>query len=608
MKPVLFRSTALGLLCLAPALAAAQEPPSLDPIVVTASRQPEPQSQALGDVSVISRQSLNEAGAQSVAEILAARHGIELYNSGGPQNTTGLFLRGNDASHTLVLLDGVRINSSNYGGINWNAIDPSAIERIEVLRGAASSLYGSDAIGGVVNIVTRRGQADRPLSAFANIGYGSFDTFRSSAGFSGAQDGWHFNLTGSRNESRGFDATRPQSDSAFPDQDGYRQHSVSGSLGYTWQPGQDITLTAYNDYIEGDFDAGSSNPALTQTRQQVYSIASTNQVTDYWQSVLRFGLSKEDNTSYTGTYDPYVAGSINRSWSWQNNFDLTDDQSVSILTERQEERPSGTMDFAVDHRDTNSVGLIYKGRFGRHRVQANVRADQLSAYGRHTTGGLSYDLELTPHWKAGLAANTGFQAPSFGDLYAKYGSSKGNPNLEPEESRNVEAHLDYSKGPLDLGVLAYHNRVRNLIVSRQQHMENVNSALLRGVTLKAGYRWDATHVSASADFQDPRDVGSDQVLIRRARHLYRLNIDQRLESWTLGAEMRYTGRREDDVYGKGRVELGGYTLWNVRAETQLNKQLALQVRWDNVTGKDYTYVYGYATPGSNVFVNLRWQM
>jgi vitamin B12 transporter len=606
-----FQRSLLALALSSPCLTFGQTPASLDPIIVTASRIVQLESETLGDVSVIPREKLRKAGQQSLAEILAQEPGISFYNSGGPQSTTGLFLRGNDASHTLVLIDGVRINSSNYGGVNWNAIDPATIERIEVVRGAASSLYGSDAIGGVVNIITRKPAENEPLQAYANAGYGSHSTFKSGAGFSGAANGWNYNLSAAAARSSGFDATHSYASNAYPDNDGYRQNSIAGALGYAWKQGQRFDLSLYNGYINGDFDAGQLHPAISQTRQQAYTLSSTNQLTDFWESVLRFGYAKEDGISYSGNFAPYKFGSLTRTYTWQNNLALNPNQNLSILLERIEERPSGSMTFLSNRRNTQAAGLVYLGQFGRHRVQASIRNDHISDYGNHATGGLAYELALDDAWQVGLAANTGFQAPSFNDLYAPgWGGfpPQSNPDLKPEKSRNVEAHIRYYQDGLELGLVAYQNKVDNLIVSTPSRLENVDSATLRGITVTAAYQWDRTRLGASADFLNPYDNSTGERLIRRARHTYRLNAEHRIERWTLGAEFLYVGQRYDEAYLQGRVHLGGYSLWNLTAGATLTEALSLQVRWNNITNKDYTNVYGYANPGSTVFVNLAWKM
>ena len=191
------RHTAAALACLLPWSISAQTSASvsqLDNVVVTASRTAQLQSHVIGDVSVIDAATIQRAGQSSVAELLSRQHGIEISNNGGPQTQTSLFIRGNESKHTLVLIDGVRINSSIQNSVNLNAIDPAQIERIEIVRGAGSSLYGAEAIGGVINIITKKGSTDDATTLWANIGMGSQDTFRSSAGFSGSAKGFNYSL------------------------------------------------------------------------------------------------------------------------------------------------------------------------------------------------------------------------------------------------------------------------------------------------------------------------------------------------------------------------------------------------------------------------------
>src|SRR5690554_5077720 len=291
------RHTLAVICCFLPAAVAAQTTPSvsqLDQVVVTASRTPQLEKDVIGDTTIIDKKDLQKEGQNSVADILAKQPGIQFYSNGGPQTTTGVILRGTSPSQTLVLLDGVRVNSITTGATNWGTMDPALIERIEVVRGAASSLYGSDAIGGVINIITKKSDEDRPLSAWGNIGFGSNDTFKTSVGVSGAQGGWDYALASSMVDSSGFNATNRLSSSYDSDRDGYQQHSLSGTLGYRWRPGHHVSLTAYNSYIDGDVDLGPSTlPAHSITRQQAYTLTSTDDITDFWQSVLRLGFSKE---------------------------------------------------------------------------------------------------------------------------------------------------------------------------------------------------------------------------------------------------------------------------------------------------------------------------
>ncbi len=609
MPFALNRQTLAVLSCFISAAAAAQTSapvPQLDQVIVTASRTPQLEKNALGDVTVVGKKELQKAGQDSVAEILARQPGIQFASNGGPQTPTGVFLRGANPSQTLVLIDGIRINSSTQGGANWNTIDPATIERIEIVRGAASSLYGSDAIGGVINIISKPTGQDRPLSAWGNVGYGTHGTFKSGLGLSGAQDGWDYALSSSMTDSSGFNATNERNTFSYhPDSDGYTQHSLSGSLGYTWKKGHHVGLTAYNGYTDGDYDAGEfMNPASSVTRQQAYTLTSTDDITDYWQSVLRLGVSKEyiEDRTFQSSFS-----SLQRSYTWQNNFKLTENQELSTVLERLEERPAhSSAIYSVNRRDTNSAGLVYRGDFSAHHFQASVRNDNISGYGNETTGGLAYSLDLSDQWSIGVGGNTGFRAPTFSDLYSPFAP---NPDLQPEKSRNIEFNIAYKTDSTRLGLVAYQNKIRDLITldpTRNFAAYNIDAATIRGVTLTAEQDYGDTTVRASADLMNPRDDNTGGQLVRRAKQVYRISADHRFKALTVGAEYQLTGKRYDDA--ANQTSLGGYGLLGLTAAYDFSKNVGVQVRWNNILDKDYTSVYGYNMPGSNVFVNFSFRM
>ncbi|MFT0851735.1 TonB-dependent receptor [Achromobacter sp. F4_2707] len=593
--------------CISPLSVFAQNAvPQLDDIVVTASRAPQALDDAMGDITVVGREELQRAGGDSVAEILSRQPGVQITNSGGPQTLTGIMLRGANTDHTLVMVDGMRINSSFNDSVHWNAIDPAAIERIEILRGAASSLYGSDAIGGVINIITRKGEQDRPFSAWGNMGFGSHETFKSSTGFSGAAAGWDYSISASMADSGGYEATNPDNiNSYYKDKDGYNQHSLAGSLGYRWAEGQHLGLSFYNSYINGDYDAGdwASQPSYALTRQQAYSLTSTNTITAKWQSVLRLGLSKE---SYDDRAWDSVSTSLQRSYSWQNNFQLTDNHKIAAYVERLEERPTNNDGIEVTQRNTNSVGAVYNGRFGRHSLQASLRNDNVSGYGNEVTGGLGYDLAITDAWTVGIAGSTGFKTPNMRDLYGPW---VANPDLKPEKSRNFEAHARYQKDGLNLGATIYQNKIRDLIIGNPANAwlpENINRATIRGATLTAGYEWENTTLRGTADFMRPRNDETGKRLQRRAQQQYLIAAEQRYNDLRVGAEYQFTGHSYDDAANNVRV--GGYSLVNLTAGYDFSSNVAVQVRWNNILDKDYNNLYGYETPGSNFFINLSVRM
>ncbi|WP_066456778.1 TonB-dependent receptor domain-containing protein [Castellaniella caeni] len=638
------RRTLAAAICLFPLAATAQsqnsaDAPSTTPvsrlseIVVTPSRMAEPLSDVVGDVTVIGPEQLANAPGESLAQIIGQAPGVQFTTNGGPQTATGLYLRGASTNQSLILIDGMRINGSTSGGAAFPAIDPAMVERIEIVRGAASSLYGSDAIGGVINIITKKGEQDRPLSAWANVGYGTYETSKSSLGLSGASDGWDYSLSASANDSKGFDATRKRmannSDNLghYADKDGYRSHAVSGTLGYRWAEGHRIGLTAYNSQIRGDYDAGSSVPdAYAFYRQQAYGVTSTDRITDWWESDLKFGFTKDgyDDRTYNTLFN-----SLKRQYSWINTVTPIQDQHLSLLLERQEERVESSTQYDQAGRNTNAVGLIYKGKFDRLHTQASVRNDNYTDYGNQATGSLGLDFDLTNAWQVGIAGNTGFRAPTFNDMYTPftdygYGDIfQGNPNLKPEKSKNIEAHVQYQTEATLVRATIYQNRIRNLISGYvfdpalgYNTAKNTSRATIRGLTLTGEQRLGDTTLRASADFLDPRNdtpqaaqgyfPAEGSTLLRRARQVFHASVEHRIQALKLGAEYEYTGNRYDDAANQTR--LGGFSLVNLTAAYDFSKSLGVQVRWNNVFDKDYVLVDGYNTPGSNVFVNLSWRM
>jgi len=639
----LSRRALAAAVCFLPLAAMAQSGsaavPALQDIVVTPSRSPEPLADVVGDVTVIGPRELAEARGDSIVEIIGRAPGVQFTSTGGPQTVSSLFLRGANASHTLVLIDGMRASELLSGGTHLETIDPALVERVEILRGAASSLYGSDAIGGVVNIITKKGAQDRPLSAWANLGYGTYETVKSSAGISGASHGWDYSFSASAASSKGFDVMRrhfannSSTDSWGHDldDDGYASRGWTGALGYRWAPGHRIGLTAYSSYLHADSDGTQDDfPYATEdnvrnlVRQEAYRVTSTDQITDRWESVLQFGWTRDALDYRRPIEGSFMHSSLKRSWSWQNNLRVLPGHRLSILAERLEERINSDFSYDRTERNVNSTALIYKGDLDRLHLQASLRNDNYTDHGNQTTGALGADLDLSDTWQVGIAGSTGFRVPTFADLYQDYPAAfyRGNPDLKPEKSRNIEAHVQYQDDSTLLKITAYQNKVRNLIVNVSDPVtwmtspQNVAQATLRGLTITGEHRFGDTRLSASADFLDPRNddpqptqgftPAEGSMLPYRARQVFHLGVEHRIQALKLGAEYQYTGNRYKETANTTR--LGGYSLVNLTAAYDFSKSVGVQVRWNNVLDKDYVLIDGYNTPGSNVFVNLSWRM
>lgn len=589
----------------------------LDTIIATPARVSQPLSDVYGDVSVITNDMLRNSGAQSLTQLLGRQPQIQTYQLGGPQTLSGIFVRGASPQQTLVMVDGQRINDPATGSTYLSAMDPATIERVEILRGAASSLYGSDAMGGVVNIITRSNEQDRPLSVFGNIGMGTHSLFKAGLGLSGASNGWDYRIAGSYASSDGFNATREKLGTFTynPDHDGYEQASVSGALGYTWKPGNRLGVSFYNGYTHGDFDSGAYDTnTFGIMRQQSVAVTSNNQLTRWWESVLQVSVNRNVYDS-RASYGDSVLGSIQRTYSWQNNFTLNRQNRLSLILERKDESIFGTTTYEQDKRHTNAVGLIYRGDFDRHHIQASVRNDNVSGYESKTTGSLSYDFDITEQWSAGLAGNTGYRVPTFADLYTPLSFGyQGNPNLKPETSRNIELRTSWKTDSTSLSVNAWQTRYRDLIdgyVCDQMSnctAENVDRATIRGISINAEHQFDNTRVYAGADFMNPKDRETGKLLIRRARQVYRIGADHTFGRATVGADFVHTGRRYDDKDNTREKRLGSFGVLNLRASYAFSKNVEAQVYWNNALNKKYETSYGYNSAGSNVFLNLAFRM
>lgn len=590
----------------------------LPTIVVTASRSAQTIDRAVGDFSIIDGVQLRQSNDANVLPTLARQPGIQMYDSGGPQTTAGISMRGAWGDQNLIMLNGIRINNPASGNsIPWGTLNPRAFERVEIVRGSASSLWGSSAMGGVVNLVTETAPGEiRDFSPYADIGFGSQGTVRTGAGVSGADGTFDYSLNALYAKSDGYNATTKDNIFGYnADDDGYQQHSLSGSFGWTWAPEQRIGVHFFNSYLSGDYDAGKFDPvgANVMQRQQVYGISSSNKITDWWQSTLRYGFVK------TGMFNNGPFGDSNNhtyqnSYSWQHDFSITPEHMISLYYEGYKERLASSTEFTKAKRNTNSFGAIYQGHFAaRHHLQASIRTDRYSDYGSRTTGSLAYDFDINDTITIGLAGSTGFRMPSFYDLYAplEWGF-QGNPDLKPEKSRNLEAHISFENETGSVSLRAFHSKYRDLINAYDTSMSpastsNTDKATIRGISLNASHHFGNTRVYAGADFLDAKDDITKKRLVRRARQVYRAGVVQSFERFELGAEFMHIGARYDDKDNTPEKRLGSYGIVNLSAKAQLSKAFSAQIYWNNVFDKKYAPAHGYRGQGSNVFVNLSWQ-
>jgi vitamin B12 transporter len=579
-------------------------------IVVTATRQASRTDELLADVSVVTREEIAAFGQSTLAELLATLPGLQRTANGGPGQIAGIFMRGANTEHTLVLVDGVRIGSATSGAAALERIPLDQIERIEVLRGPSSALYGADAIGGVIQIFTRRGKGPASVDLYA--GAGSWQTRDVAAGVSGGSEAWSYALRGGYYDTDGINASTRKNPFAFePDRDAFRNASASGSLAFRPAEGHEIGATAL--YTEGRnrYDEGVAGfSPYNDVAQSAYSLYSRNRLTAAWTSTLRLGRSQD----YYRNFSPYNAGdgyfdieTTQDQLVWQNDIQLPLGSLLAALeTLQQKGESEGNFDKS---RRINSALLGWSGQLGTHFFQANVRRDDNSQFGDKTSGALSYGYQLSPELRLRAAVGSAFRAPSLNDLYyplqcfGAFGCFGGNPDLKPERAHSKEVGLVWEQPRRRAALTVYDSRVKDLIVWGNTP-ENVARARLTGATLSDEGQFGAYKLGMAIDWLDARDADTDKRLRRRARWQGTFHAARELGAWTLGGEWQLVSGRYEDASEMQRM--GGYGLVNLFARYAVAREWTLEARANNVGDKQYESALGFATPGANAFFAVRY--
>jgi vitamin B12 transporter len=582
---------------------------NLDEVVVTATRNPVPASEIASDVTVLTRSVIQDSGATSLPELLATQPEIELVSQGGLGSQSSLFIRGSNPGHTLILIDGMRVGSATAGTTPLEHIPLLQIDRIEILRGPASSLYGADAIGGVVQIFTRH--AKNHTGPNLSIGLGSYGTARASAGYDISTDRLHLRFDAGTQYSDGIDATTPANTYHNPDRDGYRNRNAGLRLDYNLTAGHTLAFNTLFSDSRTAFDNGPGD-SWQKERLSSYAISSQNRFATDWISTLRFGVSRDhyENLSWSTMYD-----TEQRQYQWQNDLDLGTGTLI-LGIERNEQRVESSTAYTNTARDINSILAGYRIGQGIRDLQVNLRRDQSSQFGSHITGSMAYGYRFSPTLRATAGLGTAFKTPNFNDLYypyesyGVYGSYVGNPGLKPEKASNGEFGLHYEAGGLEVSAIVFHNDIQDLIAyysdaANNGTMVNVNNALIDGLSLAGSTKLGSWRLAAHLDYQNPRDAETDNLLPRRARIHGGMSAKQKFGNIGFTAEMLASGRRYDDL--ANTKPLSAYALFNLGADWQVTKETRINARFNNVFDKHYELAAGYNTAGSNLFVGLNYQ-
>ena len=612
MKTLPAYAVALALAALPCSMAQAQDATELDAVVVTATRTPEPESQTLTSVTAIDRAEIERRQAQSVPDLLRGLAGVSVSASGGPGQPASVFLRGTDADQVLILIDGVKVGAATLGSVQLENLPIAQIERVEVVRGPRSSLYGSEAIGGVIQIFTRKGGG--ALTPRVSVGAGTYGTATGSLGLSGGGDQGWFNLGGSLEQTDGFNACNGRPDPFAGcgvyelDSDGYQNRSVSARAGYALHERAEIDVHLLRTDNEVDFDGSPFSGNSARSAQQVLGASARLTPLDPWTLTLAAGRYWDRYRAYFQETFLDRFDTDRDTLSLQSDLALAPGQLLTLGVDHQEDRVDGTIDYTEDSRDNTGVFGQYQGRWGGLDAKLSLRQDDNEQFGTQGTGSAALGYALPAGVRVTASYGTAFKAPTFNDLYFPF---FGNPDLEPEQSRSAELEVqgDLPRGLWSLSL--YQTEIDDLIAFDPFtfQVDNIDESRIRG--LEASTRWglgdwalggSLTLLDAVNRSGGPND---GNLLPRRPEQSLNLDLDRRLGPWLLGARLDWVGRRFDDL--ANQVRLDPYTLVSLRAEYDLSDSLSLQARIDNLLDEDYETAAFYNQPGLGFYLTVRYE-
>ena len=578
---------------------------TLEPVQVTATRITQTVDEALASVTVIDRDEIERQQPRQFSDLLEGRAGVSVAGNGPFGKTTSIFMRGTSSDHHLLLVDGVRMGSATSGGASWQFLPPEEIERVEIVRGPRTSIYGSDAIGGVTQVFTREGRRGPPrVSAF--LGGGSFDTRELGFGVAGGTDDTTYSLSMSHFATEGIDVQEGVGDD---DRDGYDNTSLAGKVAHRLDNG--IELFGNMLYSEGntEFDGLVDE---TDYRHAAARAGARVPVTARWDSEIGFSHSRDEGDNYADGEFFSQFDTKRDGVDWRNDIQLGERTDWIAGLDAHEDRVSSTTDYDEDSRYNVGVYSVLRTGFGAHDLEGSLRFDDNEQFGDKTTGQIAWGMQATDALRLRASYGTAFKAPTFNDLYFP---GFGNPDLEPEESETIEIGARYSAGLAYVDVAVFETRVDELIdnqmVGGMFMPVNVDEARMRGVEIEGGHDIGPWNSRVSLTLLDAEDRNTGNELRRRPPVSARFDLDRRFGDLSLGGTVLARGRSYND--GDNEERLSGHGLLDLRAAYAIDPEWTLEATVTNVLDRDYVVARDslndadYNQPGRAAFVKLRYQ-
>jgi vitamin B12 transporter len=605
---------AMLLSCTLAAEASNQTDPSvLSPVIVTATRTAITADEALSSVSVITRADIERLQPTSVSDLLTGLPGVSFAQAGGLGQQTSLFLRGTNSSHTLLLIDGIRVGTVSAGLPAFEQLPVEQIERVEIVRGPRSSLYGADAIGGVIQIFTRHGGRNGGLVPSLSVTGGSRHLAGGQLGMAGGTAHAWYNLSIGGRYTRGINACRMGAGEVFagcfvdePDHDAFRNTNGLANGGYRWDNGTELAVDYLRSKSDVEFD-GSPYGNQMRNAQQVAGARLSFDPLARWKITLSAGQNLDRSSTYNNHVFVRYANSRRNQAGWQNDIDLADNQLLTLGLDWQREHLASDTGYLGSQRDDTAGYAQYLGTFGRQEIQLSARRDHNQQFGNHGTGAAAWGYRFDHGMRLSASYGTAFHAPTFNDLYYPYGS--GNPALRPETSRSAELGLAQQQARWNWAVNAYRTYINQLITLDANFFPlNISRARIDGLEAQAGVQLDGWQLQGYLTLQQPenRDGGPNEGhrLPRRPQRSARFDLDRHAGAFAFGGTLYMAGSRYDDLGNRRR--LGGYATTDLRASYAF-ADWQLEAKLANAFDRHYETAYYFNQPGRSLYLTLRYR-
>lgn len=571
----------------------------LNPLLVTSTLSTETAESSVSSVTVIDREQLDRQQPRELSDALRGQPGIDLTTNGAFGKSTGVFTRGTGSESTILLIDGIRIRSATSGGAPWQFIPPQLVDRMEIVRGPKGSLYGADAVGGVVQAFTPDGRDGD--ARWIQAGGGSFDSHEVGAGIAGSSGGTAWSLAGNHFDTEGEPVREGGEDR------GFRNTAGIGRIHHRFDNGVRLGALGFRAQGNTEFYQGETD-FLVQTVGANAEIP----VTDGW--LARVQLSEgRDEAETEQDFGRSVFNTATRTARLENAFALGRHQAVVGASFQRDEIDSTTA-YEEDERDNTAVFSQLLLDDDPASLQLSLRWDDNEAFGDRVTGGAAMGYWLDETHRVRLSYGTAFRAPTFNELYFP---GFGNPDLSAERSRTAELGIrgQYPRGFWDVAV--YQTQVDNLIGTDLASFtaQNIARAEIQGVEFGAGASLAAWELYGAVSLLDPRDKETGNRLARRTTHSARFDADRQLGAFSVGASVILQGDRYNDADNEER--LSGFGLVNLRAGWSFARNWSARLTVDNVFDRAYATTrrtssfdpnapFDYRGAGRSAFLSVRY--